>query len=193
MGRELIGKRLLIDVRTEVFRKSDDFVPASVFFNLGAGDEGGILTGVQGAHYDVESGVIGQCRLVHFSNIKRPAFVRPVVHGNGNEDRPHGQLHRQVKAARDGCWHVLRAQRLVSPFYVRFEHLDGAARQKRFCKEVTAVLLPRGHAQRRVAIVGVDEARKPVSHAGNRVQIYKRGPSAGHCVSQPHAYGGAFV
>src|SRR5437764_374982 len=62
-----------------------------------------------------------------------------------------------------------------------------------FSKDVTAVLLPRGHDQRCVAIVGIDEARKPVSHAGNRVQIYKAGPSAGHCVSQPHAYGCAFV
>ena len=53
------SKRLLIDVRTEVFRKSDDFVPASVFFNLGAGDEGGILTGVQDAHYDIECGGSG--------------------------------------------------------------------------------------------------------------------------------------
>src|SRR2546429_1520993 len=148
------SKRLLIDVRTEVFRKSDDFVPASVFFNLGAGDEGGILTGVQDAHYDIECGVIRQCRLVHFSNMKRLAFVRPVVHGNGNEDRPHGRLHRQVKATRDGCWHVLRAQRLVSPLYVRFDYIDGAARLERFFKDLSVGSLNTWPYRRNVTIEG---------------------------------------
>ncbi len=176
-----------------MFRKRDDFLPPAVFFNLRAGDDCRITAGIECANYGIQRNGIRQDRWMHFAGIHGRTFVCPVVHGNGKEYRSHGRLHREMIPAHDGRRHVLRPERFAGPFHAGLDDFHGAAHEKRFRQYLAAILLSGGDDQRNVAVRGIDDGRKPIAGAGNRVQVDESRFAAGHGVSKRHARCRSFV
>ena len=137
--------RFLINIRVEMFRELDNLLPTLVFFNLRAGDDAVIAAGIERANNGIERRRIGQDSSVHLAGIHGPAFVRPVVHGNGNKYRPPGRLHGEVMSTHNGGRYVFRPQRFAGPFHVRLDDIHGPAHKKRFRQYLAAILLPRGY------------------------------------------------
>jgi hypothetical protein len=185
--------RLLIDVSVEVLGKRDDLVPAVVFFNLRAYDEGGVVAGIERANYFIEGSGVCLNDLRNFAHVQALAFVSPVIHGNGDEDRPHGRLNRKIVAACNGCRHVLRTKRFVGPFHIGFDRFYRATYEERFGQDLAAILLSGGYDERSVAIEGVDQCGEAVAYARHGMHVNERSAARGHRVSQAHAYRGALV
>ena len=184
---------MLINVHVEMFGKRHDFVPSVVFFNLRADYESGFPRGIERANDFLESSRIRLHDLRNLTRANALAFVSPVIHRNGNKDRPHGRLHGEVVAARNRCRHVLGAKRLIGPFHVGLYGLNGATHKKWLSKNVASILLSGRHNQRGVAVVRINQCRKAITDASNGMHIRERGFAAAHRVSQCHADRGAFM
>lgn len=179
--------RLLINIGIEVLGECDDVVPSPVFFNLRTGDDGRVAAQIERTNHFVQRRGIRQHSVIYFASRDRPAFVSPVVHRNREEHRSHGRLHRKVITSRNCRRNVLCAKWLVRPFHIGFNYLHGPAHQERFRQHVAAILLPRGHYERSVAVKSIDQCGESVAGAGDGMQIYKRGVSPAHRVTECYA------
>ncbi len=115
----------------------------------------------------------------------------PVVHRDRHEHRAPRRQRRGVRRAGQRVRDVLRAGRLVAPLHQRVGHPRGVAvGQVGLQRHQRAVLLARGHHQRRLVGLRVEDRAHPVAEARGRVQVdQRRAPRRlGVPVRHPHRH-----
>jgi hypothetical protein len=170
---------------SEALGDGDALVPGLVARNVGAVDEDRPGAGVDAA------GELGQALRVGADARGDAAhavaaghvgghLLVPVVERQREVDRAGRRLQGGGIGAHEGAGHVLRAGRLVAPFHPWPRHGDGVdVGQQRLEQQHLARLLAGGDDQRRLVLVGRQEAAHGVAQPGGGVDIHE------HRLAQP--------
>ena len=171
--------------RSEALGEGDALVPGLVTRDVGAVDEDRPGAGVDAA------GELGQALRIgadargdaaHVVAAKHVGghLLVPIVERQGEIDRAGRRLQGGGVGAHEGARHVLRAGGLVAPFHPRSRHGDGVdVGQQRLEQQHLARLLARGDDQRRLVLVGRQQATHGVAQPGGGVDVHD------HRLAQP--------
>ena len=158
----------------------DGFIPGVIARHRGADDDHGPARFAQrGCRTRQQSGI---CRDVaaDFARRKRRTGTIPVIHWNRDEGGTARRLHRDIVGSSDRRWNVRRARGFAAPFHIGFRQLRCLfGMEKGLERKYGARLLASGDHERRLILVGGEDAAERVADADGGVQIDQSGLAAG--------------
>src|SRR6185437_12413921 len=101
-----------------MFGEREHLLKRVVFLDLSSNDDRGVFAAVERAADFIEVRTIRKYSLGYLAHRHRLTLVCPIIHGNGDKDRAHWRLHRDVISASDCGRNIFRAQWLTSPLHV---------------------------------------------------------------------------